>query len=90
MSLVIDVSKSPLLKRLFDEAERQGRRAAASKVCLRQALRSKPNLAEDEQAAIKLFSEHQSETFIEVLFTSQQVDKALTAALEIHKSITTD
>jgi hypothetical protein len=83
MPITIDISQSPMLKRLFDEGLRDGRRAGAADFCIRYSERRGFTVSQETRETIKSFNEAQSETFVDVLTDTKQFDTALAAAISM-------
>lgn len=79
MPLTIDISRSPILKRLFDEGVRDG----ASDFCIIYSERRGFTISQEDRTTIKSFTEAQSDTFVDVLTYTKQFDTALAAAISM-------
>lgn len=81
MPLVIDISQSPTLKRLFDEGVRDAKRDVASDLCITRSETRGFIITDEARETIKSFTEAQSETFLDVLMDTKEFSTALEAAI---------
>jgi hypothetical protein len=81
MPITIDISQSPTLKRLYDEAERDGRQAGAANFCITYSERQGFKVTQEARQSIKLFTEAQSGTFVDAIMDTDDFDAALRAAV---------
>lgn len=80
MPITIDISQSPTLKRLYDEAEREGKHAGATDFCIKYSQRQGYSVSPSERDAIKAFSGAQCDTFMDAIVDTNDFEGALGAA----------
>lgn len=80
MPITIDISRSPTLKRLYDEAELEGKHAGATDFCFNYSQRRGYSVSPSAQHTIKSFSEAQTDVFMDVMMDTGDFEGALGAA----------
>ena len=81
MPITVDISQSPTLKRLYDEAELEGIHAGATDFCIRYSQRQGISVSPGAHETLKSFSEAQTNAFMDAIVDTNDFEGALEAAI---------